>query len=154
MDKAINLSAGGHAIVSDEDFGRVCLYKWSKNGCGYVQAWIGGRPVLMHRYLLGAQPGQEVDHINRDKLDNRRDNLRFSNRQANMLNKAVQSRSGYKGVDRTSKNRWRARIKCDGKTVYLGVYQTAEAAARAYDTAAKSIFGPLASLNFSPGTIS
>jgi hypothetical protein len=93
----------------------------------------------------------EVDHINGDKLDNRRANLRVATKTQQRQNQRVTRRntSGFKGVSRiSSTGRWRARIKVSGRQMPCGVYATAESAALAYDAAAREYFGEFARLNF------
>jgi hypothetical protein len=105
--------------------------------------------------------GMLVDHINRDKLDNRRSNLRLASRSQNEANKRKRrtqsggkTTSRYKGVSfmkdwgtvvRTKP--WRATITVDKKIIALGVYSTEEEAARVYNEAAKKHFGEYAYLN-------
>ena len=91
-----------------------------------------------------------VDHINQDPLDNRRQNLRLATRSQNAANLGpyANNTSGYKGVD-FNRGKWRARITQDGVRYFLGTFDTAEDAARAYDQKALELFGEFASLNFS-----
>jgi hypothetical protein len=112
--------------------------------------------VSLHRAIMGllhADKSRMVDHINHDRLDNRRQNLRECTASENARNmKETGNRSaGYKGVHRKTGNRrkpWEARITIrPGKTVSLGHYATAEEAARAYNEAAEKYFGEFACLN-------
>jgi len=95
-----------------------------------------------------------VDHINHDVSDNSCANLRWATYKENTRNQRITGRgsSRFKGVDKTHscKNSclWRARIKLDGKRVFLGHYFSEEDAARAYDNAARANFGDYACLNF------
>jgi hypothetical protein len=95
--------------------------------------------------------GLEVDHINHDKLDNRRCNLRIVTRQQNNQNtrpKTSSTRtSAYKGVH-LAKGKWRASIHTNGTTRQLGTFTDEVAAAKAYDQAARYYFGEYAYLNF------
>lgn len=155
--REIPLTKGLVALVDAADFDWLSSEKW--------HAAIGSRAtskpyaatkrtsacvrILMHRLILGAQEGQIVDHINGDSLDNRRANLRFATAAQNSRNVGPfrNNAAGLKGV-RLCKGRWMARIQSDGKPIYLGSFDTAEAAAKAYDRAACSLHGEFAGLNF------
>jgi hypothetical protein len=103
----------------------------------------------MHRAILEGAP--QVDHIDGDGLNNQRSNLRPATQAQNMANsrKYSTNTSGFKGVGwHKAAKKWRADITFDYKTRYLGLFPTAEDAARAYDSAAKSLFGVFACLNF------
>lgn len=122
-------------------------------GYGYIM--IDGKAYLAHRlawlYVHGTFPkkGMHVDHINRDKLDNRIANLRVATYAQNMRNakKRSDNSSGYKGV-RNQNQKFTATIWKDGSPIHIGVFETKEQAARAYDDAAKVHHGEFASLNF------
>jgi hypothetical protein len=89
-----------------------------------------------------------VDHINRRKLDCRRANLRTASSSQNSANRRPWTGSSpFKGVHRF-RDKWRAKIQVDGAQRHLGVFDSAEAAARAYDAAAVEAFGEFAWLNF------
>lgn len=89
--------------------------------------------IYLHRFLTDCPPGQEVDHVNHDTLDNRSTNLRVVDGSANKLNRRGATRlshSGIRGVQMERSGRWRARLKLDGRTVSLGTYvEQADAAA-------------------------
>lgn len=88
----------------------------------------------MHRDILGAKPGQIVDHVNGNGLDNRRANLRICTHAENMRN-----HRGSKGVDRF-RGRWRARIQFDHSSKFLGLFDTKKEAAEAYHAASLQLF--------------
>ena len=117
----------------------------------------------MHREITNAPKGMQVDHINGNTLDNRKENLRVCTRSQNMMNRGKQNnnKSGYKGVSYMKKKDpnyeypkpWRAQIKCptNQKVIHLGCYKYPEQAARAYDKKAIELFGEYAQLNFPRG---
>jgi hypothetical protein len=145
------------ALVDDEDAPFLSKHKWYEKesrhprGTFYAQASIKGRTVYMHRLILGAAKGQIVDHINRNKLDNRRCNLRFCTPVENAWNAAHPlGASGFRGVarEKRTRNSWTARLEHKGRVVYIGSYRSAEEAARARDVVARQLFGGFAVLNF------
>lgn len=111
----------------------------------------------MHRLILGLVPGDGlvVDHRNGNGLDNRRCNIRTATRSNNQHNQRLgraNNTSGYKGVTRRRgpcrRKPWRACIRHERRTVFIGHFATPEAAAAAYDRKAAELFGEFASLNF------
>lgn len=112
------------------------------------------RRFAMHRVILEAPKGMEVDHINHNTLDNRRENLRLCERFQNNGNRGVgrHNKSGLKGVN-FDRNRWKAEISVKNKTVYLGRFKTKEDAGRAYDVAAINHFGQFARTNSQLGLL-
>lgn len=124
---------------------------------GYHQGRIGNQSVLPHRIAFalvhGFMPIGMIDHINGNKRDNRACNLREATMQQNQRNAGPHkdSVSRFRGVSKSKsrKNPWSARISnAAGDNEYLGIFQTEEAAARAYDDAAKLHHGEFARLNF------
>lgn len=104
----------------------------------------------MHRYIMQPPRGFVVDHINGDKLDNRRENLRVCLQAHNTANQKPQQNrtSEYKGVTRdVSRGLWRAQIKYRGKVKFLGRYSDECDAALAYNRAAALLFGKYARPN-------
>jgi hypothetical protein len=161
------------ALVSAEDFERVSAFTWclkrrrSDPNRLYAQRVVRVTPgrkgkkltISMHRFILGAQAGEVVDHINGDGLDNRRENIRLcTNREnsQNICSSKNTKRGGFKGVNWHPKGKkWQAAIgagtlKPNGKRklIYLGLFKSAEDAARAYDRAAREHFGAFARTNF------
>jgi hypothetical protein len=155
MTKIIPLTQGKVALVDDNDYKWLNQWKWymyAIRGLFYARRGNGGS--LMHRLILGAPPGVQVDHRNGDGLDNRRGNLRLASHAENQHNQKlsrINNTSGYKGVTWSKERRkWRAQIGVDGKTHYLGYYNNKLDAARTYNAAAEKLFGPFARLNSIP----
>lgn len=137
-------------LVDDNDAQLVSGVTWRITDRGYVRGSTGGRREFLHRLIVAAMPGQLVDHINGDKLDNRRCNLRIATHAENMRNRRV-SRSGVKGAKWKPRDRkWEASIKVNRRDIFLGHYQSKTEAMRAYDAAARFYHGPFARTNF-PG---
>lgn len=157
MTIEIKLSRGLVALIDECDFIFVSKYKWhasESNNTFYAlrpnaDGWNRGECTTpaMHREILSiTDPRIEVDHVDRNGLNNQRNNLRITDDCGNAQNKGVSRNnlSGYKGVGWNCRGRWRARIK----QKYLGYFLTPEEAARAYDKAAKGLYGEFAYLNF------
>lgn len=150
---ALPLSGGYHTLIDAEDYERVSQFKWSvaRPGWGgfYGVRVDQGRRVYLHRYILDARPGQTVDHISGDGLDNRKANLRLCSATENARNRRPnrRNRTGFKGVTWRSENNFQARIRVHGKQYNLGRFATPEEAARAYDQAALHHFGQFARTN-------
>jgi hypothetical protein len=164
----VPLTRGFTAMVDANDLQIVSALKWSvaigklgRTRKVYAAAWVGARfspsirrgIVRMHRLILNNVGGSALDHIDGNGLNNRRNNLRVATNQENLRNasKFVHGRnrvatSVFKGVNYC--RGWRARITVDGKHRGLGYHATEEAAARAYDRAARQLFGEFARLNF------
>ena len=156
----IHLTQGMFATVDEADAEWLLRVKWHVVRFGTLtrplfyaarNAKVDGvwRLQLMHRSILGAPNGMVVDHINHDGLDNRRANIRICSQANNMKNaRSGANKTGFRGVHRTSPNRFVASIMVGGKSKYLGCFETAELAAAAYDAAAIEFLGEFANLNF------
>lgn len=99
---------------------------------------------MLHRYISGAQDGDIVDHINRDRKDNRPENLRLTDKSENAFNCGVRrsNKSGFTGVwFRNDTKRWSAEIKKDGRKISLGCYAEKEDAIAARQSAEELIYG-------------
>lgn len=154
MSKLIKLTKGYFTVVDDDDYQELSKYKWHySTGYAYRRVTIekGKSLVLsMHRQIMRAEPGKEVDHINGNPLDNRKANLRVCSKTENIRNNVNRKRakSGFKGAYPCGKSRWYSKICVDCRQIYLGTFDDKESAARAFDVAAKKYFGEFAVLNF------
>ena len=104
----------------------------------------------MHREILKCPKGLFIDHINRNGLDNRKNNLRVCSKSQNMMNTLIpkNNTSGYKGVSWSKRDKkWMAYIKIKNKFNNLGYFNIKEQAALAYNDAAKKYHGEFARLN-------
>jgi hypothetical protein len=135
------------ALIDEAD-AQICLrYHWCMTSHGYAETRVSGKLIRLHRFIMNF-PTQEVDHINGNKLDNRRSNLRVCTRTQNAcnLNPRPGCYSRFKGVWK-NKLRWCAFITANGKRIYLGNFKTEEQAASAYNHAALRQHGDFARLN-------
>lgn len=142
--------AGKHiATVDDCDVFSVALNNWTakKRQDGKIVAhriiYKNRKPIrhiYMHRQIIGAPIGIQVDHKNGNTLDNRRSNLRLATNGQNRANSKPSARSGFKGVYKHW-NRWRAGIRHNKKLKWLGVFESPEMAHEAYKKAASKLHG-------------
>lgn len=141
--KRISLTKGAVTVVDDEDYDFLSRWRWKLHPQGYAcrSTWVDGRyvTVLMHRVIAQTPPHLQTDHINRDRLDNRRANLRNVTGSVNTMNQGLspRNRSGVRGVswDR-QRGKWIVNTKHLGRYVHLGRFDSIEdaaAARRAYD---------------------
>lgn len=157
----VPLTQGKFAAIDVSDADRVLCFRWKATDCkGHWYAErrvrVPGKPgrsahCLLHRFILGAPDDLQVDHKNGDGLDCRRSNIRIATPSQNSSNIGLTraNTSGYKGVCwLTGRQTWQAAIKHQGKAHFLGHFQTAEEAARAYDRKARELHGEFARLNF------
>jgi hypothetical protein len=133
-------SVRAYAIVDEADFAQLSRWQWHLTAKGYACRAEGRRPdrvqFWMHRVVLGLEPSDPrcADHRNRDKLDNRRSNLRAVTDAQNHQNLDVRRTStiGYRGVTRAGRAGDRFMARAGGhERQYLGVFDTAEEAAEA-----------------------
>lgn len=154
--KKIPLTQGKFAVVDDDDYAELSRYKWCIQGDGYAvrkprkSDGAGEKQIRMHRVIAGTPVGMTTDHINGDKLDNRKSNLRMATSAENQHN--VQKRkdniSGFKGVSFSRRNgKWRATIAVNGVRHSLGLFSSPEDAAKSYNSSAIKYHGEFARLN-------
>lgn len=147
--KEIQLTQDKVALVDDADYDILMARSWCYSG-GYVWAKINGVKESMHRFLMNAPTGMDVDHINNNGCDNKRCNMRLATRAENNLNRHKPSRrsktsSKFNGVSWHKRDkRWYATISRQ----HLGCFKSEIEAAKAYDYAVKKQYGEFATLNF------
>lgn len=140
-------------MVNRCDYEKIKDRRWSKCSQGYAVSYYrradgSETKIRLHHIILPPSEGRIIDHINRNKLDNRRENLRVVTYSQNGMNRGVNSGSltGFKGAIKES-NRFISRIGVNGKNIYIGTFTTAEDAAKAYNIKAEKYFGEYALLN-------
>jgi hypothetical protein len=153
----IQLTKGQVALIDSEDFELVNRYKWCASWNSTTQSFYaltnirkpGGKStqIGMHRLIMNAQPGEQVDHIHHQTLDNRKSELRLCTPSQNACNRRAQSNntSGIIGVSWHKKSgKWRATIQQHGKAIHLGLYDTPELANEARCKAVAELHGEFA----------
>lgn len=164
MVKEIPLTQGKIALIDDDDYEKVNQYKWyavKKNRTCYAVRAIYNKQTQkikqqrMHRFIMNAPEGIEVDHREHPGTNNQKHNLRLATRKQNganqrkfLLNKyGKPPTSKYKGV-KFKKGAWEVQIFSNEKTIYLGRFKDEIEAAKTYDKKAIELFGEFACLNF------
>lgn len=158
--KRIKLVNGGYTLVEEQDFEQYSAFRWygSPYGYAYRYAQRDGKlkPVFLHREINGTPPHLFTDHINRNRLDNRRSNLRTATGSQNQRNRTKWSApcsSRFKGVGFDKKRqRWRARVQA-GAIVRASYHLTEQQAALDYNRMARELHGEFAGLNELPAGI-
>ena len=153
MSKLISLTQGKFAIVDDADYEWLNQWKWGISSTGYAKRGIrkGKKTItiFLHRLLAKTPKGKFTDHINRNRLDNRRENLRVCTTFESNQNRGFNSSntSGYKGVFLGSYSKLKKKWRVDIQQKTIGYFKTKEEAAIAYNKRAKELFGEHAWLN-------
>ena len=147
-----------YALVDNKDYELLIKYNWHVSKFGYVTHSTKDKfhttiITKMHKLIMGTKIDLLIDHINGNKLDNRRSNLRFCTKRQNCMNSKIpkNNTSGYKGVHKHIHRKriyWRARIGTNMSRLLIGSYNTPLEAALAYDKSAIKYYGKFARLNF------
>lgn len=148
--KYIRLSTGDIATVDNADFNWLNQWNWHLSGAGYAMRSELGKSIYMHTLLSNGPKGMDTDHVDGNRLNNSRSNLRVCTRSQNMMNARKQSNntSGYKGVSwQKNAKKFSAYIQVGGKKKHLGLFTNAIEAAKAYNNAALDHFGGYCRLN-------
>lgn len=152
----IEIKISGLKVLMDvEDVQILVDYTWYKhhnknNNTIYMRGWNKNtrKKEMMHRVIIKAEKGKQVDHINGNTLDNRKSNLRICNHAENIRNRGQRKNSNtkHKGVFKSGK-KWGANIGYENNRYYLGVFETQKEASLAYNKAALKYHGEFAQLN-------
>jgi hypothetical protein len=134
--KKIELTQGKYTLVDDKDFEWLNQWKWCYSFYGYAirnKNWKNGKPqglIYMHRLINNTPNGLHTDHINRNKLDNRRENLRSATDTQNAINKGLRKDNTSKiiGVSLFRNGKWRSYITFKKQTIHLGYFRDIEEA--------------------------
>lgn len=160
--KEIPLSQGRVALVDDEDFDRLRIFKWfaaqvrNSHLCYAVRRLPKGskrQQISMHRELVQATSNRFVDHKNGNGLDNRKTNLRICRSGQNVSNSKLwkTNHSGYRGVSwKKDRKKWAVEITHNWKQITLGDFTSRHVAALVYDLWALDLRGEFARTNFTP----
>lgn len=160
MPVEIIMSGGFVVLVDAADYFLVSGYKWraSQPNSGTPYAMTDGddnHTLLMHRFIMDAPKGMDVDHIDGNRLNNQRSNLRIVTRRENCRNRNQvladkKNKWGFHGVCRPNGNGrlYYGRLAIDGRQIYTKGYETPIEAARAWDDLAIRHYGRAAKLNF------
>lgn len=136
---------GKIALIDNADFERVNKYSWNVNNGGYAIHIH----IAMHRFIMNTPKGMDTDHINGNRLDNRKKNLRICSRSQNHFNrkKRANTSSVYKGVYwKKDRGKWRAVIIFN-KPIHIGYFTSEIDAAKSYNVKALELYGEFAKLN-------
>jgi len=154
--ETITLPSGHEVLLDKEDYERLKGFRYYLHKKGYAYRFTsnkkGKKAVYMHHDVIGKQEGKVVDHINRNKLDNRKSNLRHITNRQNLMNiektRKKSTSSVYKGVCWVEGSKaWKATVRDGDKTISLGYFRDEKTAAHAYNAYVKKIHGEFAVLN-------
>lgn len=158
--KLVPLTRGYEAMVDDEDYDRIMLYKWQSlivtDNCiyGVRSTWDKirkrtGQTILLHNFIVPPPEGFTNDHIDRNGLNCQKANLRFATKAQQMTNRIRVKRTDniYRGVFKNKKN-WMVQLRSNGILYHGGTFKNEIEAAKIYDELAKKYHGEFAILNF------
>jgi len=138
----------GETIIDIEDLDKIKEYRFHKDSRGYA---TNSKKIPLHHLIIGKPPkGFVTDHKDRNRLNNKKSNLRFITNQQNTMNRGKRKNisSIYKGVCMVKGyKKWIAQIGFNKKTIYLGYFDDEKEAAKAYNKKAIELFGEFAVLN-------
>lgn len=138
----INYNEKARALIDLDDIEKCKPYKWVYRNDGYVSAKINNKGVKLHRFIANTPKGKHTDHINRNRLDNRKSNLRICSQSENNLNKGnyKNNSSGRKGI-KIKDGKYEAALKYKKVKYYLGFFDKFEDAVKAREEAEIKYYG-------------
>jgi hypothetical protein len=155
--KIIQLTNGGECLVDIDDYKYISQFNWHRKKDGYAARTVFSngkfKTIRMHREILGLSNSSRnifVDHVNHNRLDNQKINIRIVTPSQNAANarKKSTNKSGYKGVHWCKEQeKWRVSIRVDGKLINIGRFKNLDDAALMYNKKAQELFGEFAYLN-------
>ena len=161
--KTLELTKGKIALIDDDDYACALQYQWyaTLRKCvwyAYRMVCVDDKQamIFLHRFLMEPPAGMQVDHIDGDGLNCTRANMRLCTLAENTRNRRrpVTNTSGYKGVSwHKLRGKWRAEIGVDCRNKHLGLFESKDDAALAYNNAALEHYGEFARLNVIGGVI-
>ena len=145
-------NSGKEILIDEEDLAWATQFTWyvTDTGYAYRSVRVAGKSknIRMHRELLSATKGVDVDHINGNRVDNRRTNLRLCSRSNNLKNKTKRrcdNRSGITGVfQHKQTGKWAVQIQVDGKPRHVGLFATLDEAKVARKDIEAKLYGEFA----------
>lgn len=150
------LISGCEVLIDDEDYPLLSRYSWyvkkdkyGNNAYVCTAAYVNKKPykLSMHRLIMGMRQC-ELDHADRNGLNNQKSNLRYCTSDQNSYSRRKSNKLGFKGVKQYGVNSFHAILHVNKKMLKQGPFRTAEDAARAYDSMAMEHHGSFAVLNF------
>lgn len=153
--KRLEVKPGFLLIYDAEDEAVVLSRRWHVSGGYVVHRPFGQRRSFFHNLVMHTPDEYVVDHINGNGLDNRKQNLRICSRAENARNRKLNknSTSGFKGVSRVSKNRWRASLRINGVDIRGSLYSDPAVAAKEYDLMSRAWHGEFGRVNADFGAV-
>lgn len=141
----VKLNDTDYMLCDIDDWERLKKYGWGKNVGGYAVSGAKEEGDIYFHKKVTNTTSEIVDHINRNKLDNRKCNLRITNQRVNAINSKLPSNntSGHKGVRLNKHGSWVASITVNKKHIYIGSFKTKEEAVKARELAEEKYYKPL-----------
>lgn len=151
---------GAVTLVDDDDYEALKDIRWNLSAFGYAvhRQWLKKEKkyvtLWLHRLINKTPDHLQTDHINGNRLDNRKENLRSCTPKQNQGNSGrnKNNTSGYRGVS-GKRGKWRAYISDSGRFIHIGTFVTKEEAAEAYNATAQKLFGDYSTKNYVPSTV-